>query len=57
MSGNHNFLRISRMLRSLSLLGCARHAAAFLECLEAIYAENRDTVGITTVGYWRRAVS
>lgn len=54
--GNHNFLRISRMLRSLSLLGCSRDAAAFLECLEAIYAENRDTVGITTVGYWRRAV-
>ena len=38
-AGNHNFLRISRILRSLTLLGCARHAAAFLECLEEIYAE------------------
>jgi hypothetical protein len=56
MRGNHNFLRISRILQSLSLLGCSRAAAAFLECLEAIYAENPDTVGATTVGYWRRAV-
>lgn len=55
--GNHNFLRISRMLRSLTLLGCSRYAAAFLECLEGIYAENPATIGNTTIGYWRRAVT
>jgi hypothetical protein len=55
-AGNHNFLRISRILRSLTLLGCSRYAAAFLECLEGIYAENQETIGNTTVGYWRRAV-
>ena len=55
-SGNHNFLRISRILRSLSLLGLDSHALAFLKCLEAIYAENARTIGNTTVGYWRRAV-
>ena len=53
--GNHNFLRISRIVRSLALLGCHRYAAAFLECLETIYAEHPDTVGRTTIGYWRRA--
>lgn len=53
--GNHNFLRISRIVRSLTLLGCRRYAAAFLECLERIYAEHADTVGGTTIGYWRRA--
>ena len=45
MSGNHNFLRISRMLRSMSLLGLHEHARAFLECLEGIYAGNPTTVG------------
>ena len=54
-NGNHNFLRISRIVRSLTLLGCQRHAAAFLECLERIYAEHPDTVGRTTIAYWRRA--
>jgi Opioid growth factor receptor (OGFr) conserved region len=55
-SGNHNFLRISRMLRSLSLLGLAGHPHAFLKCLEGIYAERSRTIGTTTMGYWRRAV-
>jgi hypothetical protein len=54
--GNHNFLRISRMLRSLSLLGLGHYAAAFLKALEDIYAENVRTIGETTIGYWRRAV-
>jgi len=57
MGGNHNFLRISRMLRSMSLLGLREHARAFLECLEGIYAENPTTVGSTTIGYWRRATT
>jgi hypothetical protein len=51
--GNHNFLRISRMLRSLSLLGLPGHARAFLACLERIYAEHAEVVGTTTLGYWR----
>jgi len=56
-SGNHNFLRISRILRSLTLLGCVSYASAFLECLEGIYAEGPEVIGNTTIGYWRRAVS
>lgn len=54
--GNHNFLRISRMLRSLSLLGLAGHAHAFLNCLEGVYAERSRNIGTITMGYWRRAV-
>ena len=54
--GNHNFLRISRMLRSMSLLGLRDHARAFLKQLETIYAENAKVVGMTTIGYWRAAV-
>ena len=55
--GNHNFLRVSRILRSLTLLGCSGHAAAFLECLERIYAEHSQAIGSTTIAYWRRAVT
>ena len=55
--GNHNFLRISRILRSLTLLGCSGYASAFLACLEGIYAENPKVIGSTTIGYWRRAVT
>ena len=56
-SGNHNFLRISRILRSVSLLGLGSYAAAFLACLEGIYTENARVIGETTLGYWRRAVT
>ena len=56
-SGNHNFLRISRILRSLSLLGHEEYASAFLKCLEGIYEEQSRTIGTTTLGYWRRATT
>ena len=55
--GNHNFLRITRILRSLSLLGLQQHAVAFLKCLEDIYAEEQKTIGETTMSYWRRAAT
>jgi len=54
--GNHNFLRISRILRSLTLLGCSRYAVALLGCLEGIYAENAQAIGNTPIGYWHRAI-
>jgi hypothetical protein len=54
--GNHNFLRISRMLRSLSLLGAGASAQALLNYLEDIYSVNAATIGETTMGYWRRAI-
>ena len=53
--GNHNFLRISRMLRSMSLLGLNEYARAFLTQLEEIYADHESIIGATTLGYWRRA--
>ena len=56
-TGNHNFLRISRILRSLTLLGHEKYAQAFLKCLEGIYAEERRSIGDMTMGYWRRAIT
>jgi len=53
--GNHNHLRITRILRSLTLLGLKREAAAFLECLEAIYTEDPRRISSVSLGYWRAA--
>ena len=53
----HNFLRISRILRCLALLGCRPEARAFLACLEEIVRENGWAVGPDTLGYWRRAAA
>ena len=57
--GNHNHLRITRILRCLSLLGLEAEANAFLDCLVEIYkAElNKPVPAISddTMLYWRGA--
>jgi hypothetical protein len=55
--GNHNLLRISRILRSLTLLGLEPEALAFLAVLEGLPEDRRATIGPVTFGYWRRAVA
>jgi hypothetical protein len=53
----HNFLRISRILRCLALLGCKPEALALLACLEEVVKENNWAVGSDTLAYWRRAAA
>lgn len=55
-AGNHNMLRLSRILRCLTLLGLPRHARALLDCLERIAADHPDSVSPRTRDYWRNAV-
>jgi hypothetical protein len=55
--GNHNFLRLTRIMKSLSILGEAPLARAILAGLEEIAADNPGTVGETTLKYWQGAVS
>lgn len=55
--GNHNFLRLTRILKSLTLLGDGEHAVALLSCLEEIHGEHSAVIGSTTLRYWRGAVS
>jgi hypothetical protein len=55
--GNHNFLRLTRILRSLSLLGLEERAAGLLECLEEVYASHEAVIGVRTMAFWRQAVS
>jgi len=54
--GNHNHLRITRILKSLNLLGLAEEARAFLECLEAIYAQEPGKISGTSLRFWRAAI-
>lgn len=55
--GNHNFLRLTRILKSLRLLGAGELSAALLWCLEDIYKEHSRVIGGTTFEYWRSAAS
>lgn len=54
--GNHNFLRITRILKCLDSLGLKKEAAAFFGCLQKIYEQDRDKIGSVTFGYWQGAV-
>lgn len=55
-SFNHNFLRLTRILKSLSLLGLEPRAAQLFACLEEIYATHQRVIGERTMSFWRKAV-
>ena len=52
---NHNFLRLTRILRSLDILGLPQYARALFLALERTYRKNPAVIGSTTFGYWMRA--
>lgn len=55
---NHNFLRITRILHSLKLLGLPQHSQAFLQIMSDIAAH--EGAGIVTAGnlrFWQNAAS
>src|SRR4028118_317782 len=54
--GNHNYLRITRILTSLRLLGLENYAQAFFRCLNQIYSEESPNIGNKTYAYWKSAV-
>jgi hypothetical protein len=53
---NHNYLRLTRMMKSLSLLGLAEYAHSLRD---ALLTESgligRDVIGSTTLQYWKNA--
>ncbi len=53
---NHNWLRITRILHSLTLLGLAPLANAFFDRLEAMYSSRRFPISDETFRYWSEAV-
>jgi Opioid growth factor receptor (OGFr) conserved region len=55
-SPNHNWLRISRILRSLTLLGMAAQAQALYEWLDATYTSRKFPISAESFRYWTKAV-
>lgn len=53
--GNHNYLRLTRMVKSLRLLGEAELADALRAGLEQVAEQHKETIGEETVRYWREA--
>jgi predicted phosphodiesterase len=51
--GNHNYLRITRILTSLNLLGLETFSRAFLDCLLQVYSEESAVIGLSTQRYWK----
>src|SRR5262245_14413087 len=53
---NHNWLRITPILRSLTLLGLDSKAMALYACLNGLYQSRRFPISDTTFRYWSAAV-
>lgn len=58
--GNHNHLRITRILKCLTLLGLADEARAFFDCLAAVHEEERGKprpgISEVTFRFWAEAL-
>ena len=51
---NHNHLRITRIIRSLRVLGLEVEAAELFKALESVYGQY-ERIGERSMIYWRRA--
>lgn len=56
-TGNHNFLRLTRILKSLRILGLSNWANALLACLEEICRAESGKIGAETFAYWKAAAN
>jgi hypothetical protein len=55
--GNHNHLRITRILKCLMILGLQEEAQAFFECLRKIHVQQRGQITARTFQFWEAAVN
>ena len=55
--GDHNHLRLTRILTSVRLLGLDDHSHALYRCLAAIARDHPHAVSATTLDYWRRSTA
>jgi hypothetical protein len=54
---NHNYLRLTRMISSLRLLGHERHARTLYQHLLDVYERHADVIGPITFRYWSEAAN
>ena len=55
--GNHNYLRLTRILRSLRLAGLEPEARRLFAALSEIHELHPSVVGATTFRYWQGAMA
>ena len=55
MPGNHNHLRLTRIITSVRTLGLPDCSTALFDRLVVIHRENPDGISSTTFQYWQRA--
>jgi len=53
--GNHNYLRITRILHCLRLHGLKAEAKVFLTALETVYSRYSSQIGSKAIDFWRAA--
>jgi len=56
-AGNHNHLRLTRIMESVATLGLRSDARALQRCLVERVAPESGRVSSATLGFWQRAVS
>ena len=54
---DHNHLRITRILRSLRVLGLEAEAKAFYDALTEVFDASKGHIGQKSMMFWTRAVS
>ena len=54
---DHNYLRITRILKCLMAFNFKEEAQAFYKCLSYIYQEDSDQIGGETFHYWTDSVN
>lgn len=52
---NHNFLRLTRIMKSLCLFGCHGEAACIFNRLFDLYHRHPEIIGYETFCYWKEA--
>jgi hypothetical protein len=55
--GNHNFLRLTRIMKSLATLSLPDLSTAWLDALAHVYETNANVIGAETWRYWKDAPS
>jgi hypothetical protein len=53
---DHNYFRITRILKCLMAFGLLNEAQAFYDCLKQIYKEDSEHIGGETFQYWTNAI-
>lgn len=54
---NHNYSRITRIIKSLKLAGLTNYANAVYDVLMQMSKENRDIIGEKSLKYWKNAIT